>query len=288
MGGPESEQKEKSKLPELPGNEYEMALRPKYDASWYKGSGKLSGKVALITGGDSGIGRSVAILYAREGCKGVCIVYLSEDKDAAEAKAMVEKEGSQCLLIRGDIGDQEFCKSCVRQTVSKWGALNILVNNAAEQHVQDDIRGITKDQLVRTFSTNLFSMFFLVQAALDVMKKDDCIINSTSVTAYHGKANLLDYSSSKGAITAFTRSLSENLSEKGIRVNAVAPGPVWTPLVAGSFDKETLAKFGEKTALGRAGQPEDIAPSYVFLAANDGAYFTGQVLHPNGGSIVNA
>ena len=270
-----------------PGSEAEMTPKPQAQASYYRGSGKLEGKVALITGGDSGIGRSVAILYAREGAD-VAIVYLSEQQDAEETKRLVEAEGKKCLLLAGDVGSEQFCQQAVQQTVSELGHLDILVNNAAEQHPQESIEDITAEQLERTFRTNIFGMFFLTKAALPQLKEGSAIINTTSVTAYKGNPQLLDYSSTKGAIVTFTRSLSQSLVEKGIRVNGVAPGPIWTPLIPSTFPEDKVKSFGSQVPMQRAGQPEEVAPSYVFLAANDSSYMSGQILHPNGGEVVNA
>ena len=243
-------------------------------------------KVAIITGGDSGIGRAVAIAFAKEGAD-VAVVYLEEDKDANETKRQVEEEGRECILIRGDVGDADFCRKAVEQTVREFGKLDILINNAAEQHPQDSIEKISEKQLERTFRTNIFSYFFMVKGAMKHLKKGAVIINTTSVTAYKGSGHLLDYSSTKGAIVAFTRSLSEALSEKCIRVNGVAPGPIWTPLIPSTFPAKEVETFGSDVPLGRAGQPEEVAPSYVFLASDDSSYMTGQVLHPNGGTVVN-
>lgn len=269
-----------------PGIESEMTPRPKSDDSKYKGSGKLQGKVALITGGDSGIGRAVAIFYAKEGAD-VGIIYLNEHEDAKETKRLVEQEGRKCITIAGDIGDEKFCQQAVEQVVNQLGKLDILVNNAAEQHPQQSIEDITAEQLERTFRTNIFSMFFMTKAALKHLKEGSAIINTTSVTAYQGNKQLLDYSSTKGAIVAFTRSLSQALVEKGIRVNGVAPGPIWTPLIPATFPEDKVASFGQQVPMQRAGQPEEIAPSYVFLASDDSSYFAGQILHPNGGEVVN-
>src|ERR1044071_2105113 len=269
-----------------PGMEYKLKPRPKADDDSYRGSGKLEGKVALITGGDSGIGRAVAIAFAKEGAD-VAIVYLDEHKDAEETKSMVEEHEASCILIPGDVGDEEFCRSAVEQTVQKMSRLDILVNNAAVQYPQDDITKITSEQLMKTFRTNIFAMFYMVKAAMPHLKQGSAIINTTSVTAYRGSQNLLDYSATKGAITAFTRSLSQSLVEKGIRVNAVAPGPIWTPLIAATFPADKVSEFGSDVPMGRAGEPEEVAPSYVFLASDDSSYMTGQILHPNGGEIVN-
>ena len=269
-----------------PGLESQMTPTPQSDDSQYRGSGKLQGKVALITGGDSGIGRAVSIFFAKEGAD-VAIVYLNEHEDANKTKQLVEREGQRCVTIAGDIGHQQFCKSVVQQTVNQLGHLDILVNNAAEQHPQESIENITAEQLEKTFRTNIFSMFFLTQAALPHLNEGSSIINTTSVTAYKGSPELLDYSATKGAIVAFTRSLSQSLVEKGIRVNGVAPGPIWTPLIPATFPEEKVESFGQQVPMQRAGQPEEIAPSYVFLASNDSSYMTGQILHPNGGSVIN-
>jgi NAD(P)-dependent dehydrogenase (short-subunit alcohol dehydrogenase family) len=271
---------------ERPGIEAEMQPRPIAEDPSYKGSGKLKNKVALITGGDSGIGRAVAIAFAKEGAD-VCIVYLSEHRDAKDTKKMVEEHGSKCILIPGDIGDEGFCKDAVKQTAKELKRLDILVNNAAVQFPKDSIEEISAKQLEKTFRVNIFSMFFLTKAALKYMKKGSTIINTTSVTAYRGSAGLLDYSATKGAIVSFTRSLSASLLKKGIRVNGVAPGPIWTPLIASTFDAKKVSEFGSDAPMEREGQPEEVAPSYVFLASDDSSYITGQVLHPNGGEIVN-
>jgi NAD(P)-dependent dehydrogenase (short-subunit alcohol dehydrogenase family) len=269
-----------------PGIESEMTPRPKSDDFNYKGSAKLLDKVAIITGGDSGIGRAVAILYAKEGAK-IVIVYLNEHDDANETKRLVQELGRPCLLIAGDLGDEEFCKLVVQQTIDTYGKLDILVNNAAEQHPQESLENITAEQLERTFRTNIFSMFFLTKAALPHLKEGSTIINTTSVTAYQGNPQLIDYSSTKGAIVAFTRALSQSLVEKNIRVNGVAPGPIWTPLIPATFPEEKVASFGQQVPMKRAGQPEEVAPSYVFLASDDSSYMSGQILHPNGGKVVN-
>ncbi|MBV8887137.1 MAG: glucose 1-dehydrogenase [Chroococcidiopsidaceae cyanobacterium CP_BM_RX_35] len=269
-----------------PGRQSEMTPQPKTDDSQYRGSGKLQGKVALITGGDSGIGRAVAVAYAKEGAD-VAIVYLNEHDDAKQTKHLVEEHGRHATAISGDIGDEAFCQQVVQQTVDEFGHLDILVNNAAEQHPQQSIEDISAQQLERTFRTNIFSMFFMTKAALKHLKQGSAIINTTSVTAYQGNPQLLDYSSTKGAIVAFTRSLSKSLVEKGIRVNAVAPGPIWTPLIPSTFAADKVASFGKEVPMQRPGQPEELAPSYVFLASDDASYYSGQVLHPNGGTVVN-
>jgi NAD(P)-dependent dehydrogenase (short-subunit alcohol dehydrogenase family) len=269
-----------------PGREYKMRPPPRSGASDYIGCGKLRDKVALITGGDSGIGRAVAVLYAKEGAD-VSVVYLNEHKDARETQRLVESQGRKCLLIPGDIGRENFCRSAVTQTKRDLGRIDILVNNAAEQHPQDSITKITEKQLEKTFRTNIFSFFFLTKAVMPHFKKGGVIINCASVTAYQGSPELLDYSATKGAIVAFTRSLSQALAEKKIRVNAVAPGPIWTPLIPATFPAKEVATFGSDTPLGRAGEPEEVATSFVFLASDDSSYMTGQVLHPNGGRVVN-
>ncbi len=269
-----------------PGLESEMTPQPKAEDQQYRAAGKLQGKVALITGGDSGIGRAVAILFAKEGAN-VAISYLDEHDDAAETKRQVEQEGQRCLLIAGDIGDETHCQEVVERTVREFGTLDVLVNNAAEQHPQDSIEDISADQLLRTFKTNIFAQFYLVKAALKHFKSGSTIINTTSVTSYKGSPQLLDYSTTKGAIVAFTRSLSQNLIEKGISVNGVAPGPIWTPLIPSTFPADKVASFGADVPMKRAGQPEEVANCYVFLASDDSSYIAGQILHPNGGEVVN-
>ncbi|QFU15909.1 SDR family oxidoreductase [Microvirga thermotolerans] len=264
-----------------PGRETEMHPRPDYEPR-YPGSGRLKGKVALITGGDSGIGRAVAVLFAREGAD-VAIVYLNEGEDAQETKRLVEREGRQCLTIAGDVCEPGFARAAVERTLKQFGRLDVLVNNAAEQHPQRDIQDITPEQLDRTFRTNIFGYFYVTQAALPHLGKGAAIINTTSVTAYRGSPELLDYSATKGAIVAFTRSLAKKLAEQGIRVNGVAPGPIWTPLIPSTFPADKVAKFGADTPLKRPGQPNEVAPSYLFLACEDSSYVTGSVLHPNGG-----
>lgn len=269
-----------------PGIESEMIPRPQAEDSQYRGSGKLQDKVALITGGDSGIGRAVAIAYAKEGAE-IAIIYFNEHADAAETKRQVEEEQRRCLTIAGDIGDEQFCQHAVEQIVKELGHLDILVNNAAEQHPRKSIEQISAEQLERTFKTNIFSFFYTVKATLKHLKKGSAIINTASVTAYRGSPELLDYSATKGAIVAFTRSLSQALIEKGIRVNGVAPGPIWTPLIPSTFEADKVATFGSDVPMKRAGQPEELAPAYVFLACNDSSYMTGQILHLNGGEIIN-
>ena len=269
-----------------PGIEEKMQPEPVVIRESYRGSGKLDNKVALITGGDSGIGRSVAVHFAREGAD-VAIVYLCEDQDAEETRKLVEAEGKRCLLIPGDVRQQQVCQDAVGTVIREFGKLNILVNNAAEQHPRERIEEISPAQLANTFSTNIFSFFYFTQAALTHMHEGDSIINTTSITAYHGSPGLLDYSSTKGAITSFTRSLSINLADKGIRVNAVAPGPIWTPLIPATFDADHVASFGKDTPFKKPGQPCEVAPSYVFLASEDSSYISGQVLHPNGGQVIN-
>lgn len=270
-----------------PGSEKAMTPQPESAGRAYLASGKLKGKVALITGGDSGIGRAVAVTFAKEGAN-VVISYLDEHEDAKETQRLVEAEGRECVTIAGDIGDPAFCRKIVETTISSFGKLDVLVNNAAQQYPQKSIEDITDEQLEKTFRINIFSMFYTVRAAMPHLKPGAHIINTTSVTAYRGSSHLLDYSSTKGAIVAFTRSLSQQLAERGIYVNAVAPGPVWTPLIPSSFPADKVEKFGSQVPLGRPGQPDEIAPCYVLLASDDSSYMTGQVLHPNGGEVVNA
>lgn len=269
-----------------PGIESEMRPRPESAMEAYTGSGKLRGKVAVVTGGDSGIGRAVAIAFAKEGAD-VAILYLDEHEDAARTRADIEAEGRGSVALAGDVGDENFCRDAVTQVVQQFGRVDILVNNAAEQHPQPTIQAVSAEQLERIFRSNVFSMFFLTKAVLPHMPEGGRIINTTSVTAYKGSPGLLDYSATKGAIVAFTRSLSLALEERKILVNAVAPGPVWTPLIPASFDAEHVSEFGSQVPMQRAGQPDEIAPCYVFLASRDASYMSGQVLHPNGGSVVN-
>ncbi|WP_439948864.1 SDR family oxidoreductase [Bacillus subtilis] len=267
-----------------PGFEYLMDPRPVFDKP--KKAKKLEGKTAIITGGDSGIGRAVSVLFAKEGAN-VVIVYLNEHQDAEETKQYVEKEGVKCLLIAGDVGDEAFCNDVVGQASQVFPSIDILVNNAAEQHVQPSIEKITSHQLIRTFQTNIFSMFYLTKAVLPHLKKGSSIINTASITAYKGNKTLIDYSATKGAIVTFTRSLSQSLVQQGIRVNAVAPGPIWTPLIPASFDAKDVEVFGSDVPMERPGQPVEVAPSYLYLASDDSTYVTGQTIHVNGGTIVN-
>lgn len=269
-----------------PGFQKKMKPLPKVEKASSQ-SGKLEGKVAIITGADSGIGRSVAVSFAKEGAD-VVVVYLKEHSDAKETKSLVEEKGKRCLTIAGDIGEEKFCKTIIKQTISLFGKIDILVNNAAEQHPQKTIEDITEKQLEKTFRTNIFSQFFMVKAALkSLIKTKGAIINTSSVTAYRGSKNLLDYSATKGAIVAFTRSLSSALVDKGVRVNGVAPGPIWTPLIASTFPPTKIRTFGSDSPMKHAGQPEEVAPCYVFLASDDASFISGQFLHPNGGEIVN-
>lgn len=270
-----------------PGLEGPMTPDPIFIDPDYEGSHKLQDKVAIITGGDSGIGRAVAVAYAKEGAD-LVISYLNEDEDAEKTKTLIEAEGRRCLLIAGDISDEDFCQSLIRKTITTFGKIDILVNNAAQQFPQESIEDIDRRQLEKTFRVNIFSMFYMVKAAMPYLKEGAHIINSASVTAYRGSSHLLDYSATKGAIIAFTRSLSQQLAEKKIYVNAVAPGPVWTPLIVASFPPDKVSSFGADTPLKRPGQPSEIAPSYVFLASKDSSYMTGQVLHPNGGEMVES
>jgi NAD(P)-dependent dehydrogenase (short-subunit alcohol dehydrogenase family) len=270
-----------------PGHESKLQPKPDWEPR-YPGSGRLNGKVALVTGGDSGIGRGVAALFAREGAD-IAIVYLCEHDDAEKTKQIVEKEGRRAIAIAGDVGDKQFCEQAVQQTVQQLGGLDILVNNAGEQHPDKKVTDIDEQQLRRTFQTNIFGMFFMTEAARPHLKQGSAIINTTSETTYKGSPDLLDYSATKGAIVGFTRSLAKNLVKKGIRVNAVAPGPIWTPLnPSGGQPKEEIAEFGKDTPMGRPGQPNEVAPSFLFLACEDSSYMTGQVLHPDGGSTTSS
>jgi NAD(P)-dependent dehydrogenase (short-subunit alcohol dehydrogenase family) len=267
-----------------PGREHAMQPRPEF-APRHPGSGKLDGKVALITGGDSGIGRAVAVLFAREGAD-VAIVFLEETEDARDTRDAVQAEGQECLLVAGDIGEERFCRRAVELTVERFGRIDVLVNNAAEQHPQDALEDITAEQLTRTFATNVFGYFFTTKAALPHIPEGGTIVNTTSVTAFKGSSHLIDYSATRGAILAFTRSLAQALVGRGIRVNGVAPGPIWTPLIPASFDAEEVGEFGAGVPMGRPGQPNEVATSHLFLACDDSSYMTGQILHPNGGTPV--
>ncbi|MCH7408430.1 SDR family oxidoreductase [Belliella sp. DSM 111904] len=268
---------------DLPGYENEMKPKPEVIKDSYKGNGKLKEKTVLITGGDSGIGRSAAVHAAREGAN-LAIIFLSEEEDAKESQRLIEYEGAKCILLMGDIRDREFCKMAVKKVVEAFGKVDVLINNAAIQHPKDSILDIEIEDLKETFETNIYSFFYLVQEILPQMTSGDSIINTTSVTAYEGNQSLIDYSSTKGAIMAFTRSLSQSLASKGIRVNAVAPGPIWTPLIVATF--EDNKEFGQDTPMQRAGQPSEVGPAFVFLASEDSSYMTGQVLHINGGKII--
>lgn len=284
----EENKKPAQKQAKQPGKEHKMSPKPKAkkQSESYKGSGKLQNKIAIITGGDSGIGRAVAVAFAKEGAD-VVISYLEEDKDAKKTQQMVEETGRTAKLIKGNISEMKHCQKIVDDTIEQFGRLDIVVNNAAQQYPKDNFEDITEEQLRKTFEMNVFSQFFLIKAAIPYLKKGASIINTSSVTAYRGSHHLIDYASTKGAIVAFTRSLSANLASKGIRVNGVAPGPIWTPLIPSSFSKEKVGKFGLKTPMGRPGEPAEVAPSYVFLASEDSSYFSGQFLHPNGGEIIN-
>lgn len=269
-----------------PGVEDEMNPIPIHVSEQYEGSNKLKDKVAIITGGDSGIGKSVAIYFAKEGAD-VVVSYLNETKDAEDTKKQVEAEGRRCILASGDIGDERVCNQIVDDTIKAFGKIDIIVNNAAEQHPQQSLLDITSEQLERTFRTNIFSYFYLTKAALPHLKNGSSIINTASITAYQGNEQLLDYSATKGAIVTFTRSLSKSLAKDGIRVNGVAPGPIWTPLIPSTFPAAQVAEFGSTTPMGRAGQPYELAASYVFLASNDSSYVSGQMIHVNGGTVIN-
>lgn len=268
-----------------PGHEYKMNPEPEIIRENYKGSAKLEGKIALITGGDSGIGRSVAVHFAREGAH-VAIVYLKEDEDAKRTKQLVEEEGKECLIISGDLKDSKFCEKAIKKCIKTFAALNIIVNNAAVQFPQKELEKVTTNQLQATFETNIYPYFYITKFALHYLKEGDCIINTSSVTAYRGSEHLVDYASTKGAIVSFTRSLALMLIKRQIRVNGVAPGPIWTPLIPASFEKGKVAVFGQNTPMGRAGQPSEVAPAYVYLACEDSSYVTGQFIHVNGGEMV--
>ena len=269
-----------------PGIESEMHPRPRFERAAYKPAGKLEGKRAIVTGGDSGIGRSVAVHFAMEGAD-VAIAYLNETDDAKTTKQLVEERGRKCITFAGDLGEEAACQKLVSKVVQEFGGIDILVNNAAEQHPKQSLEEITAEQLERTFRTNIFAYFYMARAALEHIPAGGTIINCTSVTAYRGSPHLIDYASTKGAIVAFTRSLALALAERGIRVNGVAPGPIWTPLIPSTFDEKKVESFGADVPLGRPGEPDEVAPAFVFLAADDSSYMTGQVLHPNGGEIVN-
>lgn len=271
-----------------PGIDSKMEPFPIYERENYKGSDKLKDKVAIITGGDSGIGKSVAIFFAHEGANSV-IVYKDQNEleDAEATKERIEDLGQACLLLQGDLGESSFCQQVVEETLETFGRIDILVNNAAEQHPQESLLDISDDQLEKTFRTNIFSMFYLTKAALPYLKEGASIINTTSITAYEGNDQLIDYASTKGAITAFTRSLAKNLADKKIRVNGVAPGPIWTPLIPSTFDAEKVKSFGDSAEMKRPGQPAELAPAYVYLASDDSTYVSGQVIHVNGGTVIN-
>jgi NAD(P)-dependent dehydrogenase (short-subunit alcohol dehydrogenase family) len=280
-------EKIKGQVQSLPGEENKMDPRPVFIRENYKGSDKLLDRVALITGGDSGIGRSVAVHFAREGAD-IAFIYLNEDRDAEETRELVEQEGRKCLVFRGDIRDRDFCREVVNKTVRELGNLNILVNHAGEQHPEGDPQAIDMNLMEETFRTNIFAMYYMTIPALNHMKEGDCIINTSSVTAYEGSPRFLDYAATNGAIVSFTRSLALNLADRGIRVNGVAPGPIWTPLIPATFEKEEVEEFGKDTPMERPGQPCEVATSYVFLASEDGSYTTGQFMHPNGGKSLQS
>ncbi|HKK38026.1 MAG TPA: SDR family oxidoreductase [Cryomorphaceae bacterium] len=283
----ETSEKIEGQTQELPGDQHEMSPEPVSIRANYKGSDKLKNKVALISGGDSGIGRAIAVHYAREGAD-VALIYLSEDKDAEKTAEMVRKEGRQCLAIKGDITDRGFCRSSVEKVIEEFGKLNILVNHAGEQHPTETPEELDLDLMEKTFRTNIFSMYYLILPALPHLSENDVILTTTSVTGYYGSPRFIDYSATNGAITSLTRSLAQNLAPRKIRVNGVAPGPIWTPLIPASFDRDEVAEFGKDVPLGRPGQPCEVAPAYVFLASEDASYITGQVIHPNGGKIMQS
>lgn len=271
-----------------PGREERMLPKPDFKAKGAKSQGKLVGKVAIITGGDSGIGRATALAFAREGAKGIVVSYLDEHEDANKTVEMIEQAGSAGLAIAGNIGIEENCQQIVQKTIERFGHLDIVINNAAEQHMQEDIQNISQEQLESTFRTNIFAMFYLVKAAMPHLGRGSAIINTASINAYRGHPKMLDYSATKGAVIAFTRSLAQQLVGKEIRVNAVAPGPIWTPLIPATTSAENVKTFGQDTPMGRAGQPEEVAPAFVFLAAqSDSSYITGQTIHVNGGTVIN-
>ncbi|WP_431799941.1 SDR family oxidoreductase [Halobacillus andaensis] len=269
-----------------PGYENEMHPLPQYEDTTYKGSGKLEGKTAVITGGDSGIGRAVSLYFAKEGAD-IAILYLDEHEDAEFTKNLVVKQGRKCKLISGNVGNPGFCENAIAQVMNELNQIDIVVNNAAVQYPQKDFMKITNEQMENTFRVNFFSYFYMVKAALPHLQEGSSIINTSSITAYAGNEQLIDYTSTKGAITSFTRALSKSLVSKGIRVNGVAPGPIWTPLIAASFDAQKVAEFGSDNPMGRPGQPKEVAPAFVYLASNDSSYVTGQMMHVNGGIIIN-
>jgi NAD(P)-dependent dehydrogenase (short-subunit alcohol dehydrogenase family) len=270
-----------------PGSEKKLRPQPVFDYPEKSGNNKLRGKIALITGADSGIGKAVAILFAKEGAD-IAIAYLNEHKDARDTAAIIKKNyNRQCLLIPGDLSNEKHCKTVIKKVVHEYKRIDILVNNAALHFENKRLEDLTTRELLKTFGTNIFPFFWLTREALHCMKKNSCIINTASVTAYRGSGGLIDYASTKGAIVSFTRSLSSNLVKKGIRVNGVAPGPIWTPLIASSFPRKKVAVFGSDVPMGRAGEPAEIAPAYLFLASDDASYITGQFIHPNGGEIIN-
>ena len=276
----------KGKQNKQPGIEFIMSPLPEYETSNYLASNKLAGKIAIITGGDSGIGRAVAIAFAKEGAQ-IVITYFNEHKDAKITEKLIQERGSQCLMFSGNIADPKHCRYIIKETIKKFKKIDILVNNSAQQYPQKSLTDITQKQLIKTFEVNVFSYFYMTKEALPYLKRKSCIINTASITAYKGSEHLIDYSATKGAIVAFTRSLAENLMSKGIRVNGVAPGPIWTPLIPSSFSKEEIRKFGNDVPMHRPGQPKEIAPSYVFLASEDASYMSGQMLHPNGAMVIN-
>lgn len=282
----DTEQLKNKKIPSQeqapPGKEHKMVPEPEIIKESYKSAGKLSNKITLITGGDSGIGRAIAVHFAKEGSD-IGIVYLQEDEDALKTKQMAEDAGARCIIIQGDLRDKEFCQHCVQTCVEKLGGLNVLINNAGEQHPHEGILEMNLDEMESTFRTNIISMMYLTKAAVPHLKKGDSIINTTSVVAFQGRKYLIDYGATKGAVVGFTRSLNNDLAPKGIRVNAVAPGPVWTPLIPSTFSPEHVADFGKSTNMGRPGQPSEVAPAYVFLASDDASYISGQIIHVNGG-----
>ncbi|WP_057937803.1 glucose 1-dehydrogenase [Algoriphagus resistens] len=269
-----------------PGKEYKMYPLPEFIKKGYRGSGLLTDKVAIVTGGDSGIGRAIAVLFAEEGAD-LVIAYFGEDQDAELTKKEIVKRGRRAVLINGDVSVSSHCKSIVKKTIEEFGKIDILINNAAMQFPQESLTDISDEQLHKTFETNIYPYFYLSREVLPYMDKGCTIINTSSVTAYQGNGRLIDYSATKGAIVSFTRSLSANLAHKGIRVNGVAPGPIWTPLIPATFGKEDVARFGQNVPLNRAGEPSEVAPSFLFLASDQSSYITGQFIHPNGGDIIN-